>query len=181
MKKICLIAFLAIFISLGAFADQLKAITIINNTEYQVKEIYCSPSIEEDWGENLLQAGSILEWGDKTIVYIDASKDCYFDFELVDTDGDYYRKTDIDVCKTDEIEFVFNDFVSDDGYYDDDDYYDDYDDYYDDYSYDYNQGYDEGYSYGYSQGFRDGYTEAFKEAYKAGFSAGIDTADELRQ
>lgn len=193
MKK--LLTALIIFILLaGTAAAQVKEITIINNTEYPVKEIYASPSTSDDWGENFLKNGQVLEWGGKFVIKVDISNEYYFDFKLVDTDDDYYKKWEVDLSAISSLEFVFDDYTDDEDYYDDDYYGDDYydddyygddyydddyygDDYYDDDYYGDDYYYDDyytGYDDGYAAGFRDGFKEAYSEAFQAGYQAALE-------
>lgn len=165
MKKL-LSGLILLLLFAGTAAAQVKEITIINNTEYPIREIYVSSTSSDEWGENLVEDGQIVEWGDEIIIKVDTANECYFDFKLVDNEDDFYRKWEVNLCETMEVEFIFDDYVEDD-----EDYYDDY---YDDYLYDYDEGYDQGYAEGYQEGFTEGYGEAYQAGYQ-------DALDSLKQ
>jgi len=159
--KVKTIVFVFLLLGVAVFTQALEGVLFINNTGYDMVELYVSPTSHDDWYDNLLNGQTV---GDGESVYIDIPDyediELVFDSMAVDVDGDEYSRFEIDLSNPNSrtIEITFDD-------------YDDNSDYSDDLS---SGDYDIGYSDGYRDAFRDAYSEAFKEGYQTGFDAALE-------
>ena len=54
MKKYIFLGLIFALLTGFAFAQNLPQVTVVNNTGYTFYELYVSPSISDDWGDDIL-------------------------------------------------------------------------------------------------------------------------------
>ena len=96
-----------------ASAEKAK-VKIINQSNWDIHEIYFSPSDEREWGPDQL-GDEILEKGDSlTLTRIDCD---LWDIRVVDEDGDECVIEEIDLCRDESYwKITDNDLLSCEGY-----------------------------------------------------------------
>jgi hypothetical protein len=99
----------------SASSDAISWISIVNDTNYDIQEIYVAPAYADSWddGEQVLQDGDFVYDGEDTIVEVDTDRYGTFivDVMLVDVDGDTYIKWDVNLEFETEIVFTLDDLV----------------------------------------------------------------------
>lgn len=93
-------------LSLPASAD--NSIELINQTGWDIHEIYMSPSSQDDWGDDYL-GSEILETGDSLTVTDVASGQ--WDLRIVDMDGDECMLTDVHITASESVSISAEDLV----------------------------------------------------------------------
>jgi hypothetical protein len=167
MKRGCILAVLAVAAAAAVWAAP-KTFTVVNNTGYELKELYLIPTGNDDWGDNLL-SDSIVD-GSKISLQIPGAmlNESEFNIHAVDTEGDEYTKSAITFSGNGVVTLTFDDYVEPEnsrdgegggtvGEYDSG----------------YQAGWDEGHSTGLEEGKKDGYQEGFKAGYSQGYQDGF--------
>lgn len=87
VRTVCLVAVWVLLGRAAALAG-LKDFTLVNQTGFEISEIYVSPAGTDDWQEDLLTQDS-LENGKGASLHFDAKTEAAkFDFKIVDEEGD---------------------------------------------------------------------------------------------
>ena len=157
MKLYRSVIFLIVFLALGSFLGAVPSqITFVNSTGYDIEQVFIAPASWADWGEELLR-GKIIPDSEKAVIILKSFEgdECSFDVRALDTDGDEYSKTSINICTDSEIVMTFDDYLDPDEVDES------------------SSSYDEGFNEGYEEGYRDGKLEGFKEGYGQGFKDGF--------
>jgi hypothetical protein len=96
--------------SSSSSSQKLPAITIINNTGYNIWYLRISPAHEETWGRDLL-GRAVLPDGNSFVVDLPypISEVNVYDIQLVDEDTDTYTKWEVTVRNNAVITFTFDD------------------------------------------------------------------------
>ena len=110
MKKLMLTG---IFLLLGIFAisaQNLPSITIVNNTGYSIYNLYVSPTVSDEWGEEIL-GDAILENGQSFSYQLPQplSEISMYDIAVEDEDLDVYFKWRITIINNARIVFTLDD------------------------------------------------------------------------
>ena len=148
------------FIAGFSFAQDYFSLNFTNNTGYDIQRIYISPSLSDDWHEDLLGERSVEDGATVSIdVPIIEEGAQYYDILAIDVDEDRYNRFEVDLSSPGErdIVFTFDDFeeseIESSG--------------------------DESYNQAYLDGYRDAWREAYKEAYSAGYRDGLEDTSHL--
>ena len=99
------------FIS-AAFASPAAAgkqdFTILNNTGYQIDQIYVAASSTDDWEEDVL-GKQVLEDGERFKLSFDRSEDkCLWDIKVDYQDGDSAEWNGIDLCEVSVVSLRYD-------------------------------------------------------------------------
>ncbi|HEX8667799.1 MAG TPA: argininosuccinate lyase [Allosphingosinicella sp.] len=82
---------------------------LINDTGYNISEIYVAPSREADWQEDVL-GQDILSKGSRVNIHFDRSEDtCLWDLKAVYDDGDTATWQAFNLCEVSVISISYND------------------------------------------------------------------------
>ena len=105
------VSFAAAFFALTslAFADARQDFTLVNETGYELSELYISPSKANDWEEDVLGDDSLDDGDSKTIHFRNSGKTCMWDIKVVYAEDDsstYWN--DIDLCKISKVTLHYN-------------------------------------------------------------------------
>ncbi len=110
--KISVFASAALFsaLALSAQAQEAKQdFDIVNQTGYDIKEVYVSASKSNDWEEDVLGDDELHDKGKTHIKFSRADKTCKWDLKVVYSDDDSNAVwNDIDLCKIARITLKFN-------------------------------------------------------------------------
>jgi len=95
--------------SAPAISQGRQNFTLVNETGYDIAELYVSPSNAADWQEDVL-GENILEDGDEFEVRFQRStRTCLWDIKVVYDDDDSSAEWgDIDLCKVSEVTIRYN-------------------------------------------------------------------------
>lgn len=89
----------------GVIIDDDATLTVINESDFVIEEIYLTPVDNPDWGRNLL--GSDPLFPDERLTL---GVDCgFYDALLIDEDGVECKLDAIDLCLNDADWFIYND------------------------------------------------------------------------
>jgi len=111
MKKLLICVVLSLFAIGFLSAQEMPKITIVNNTGYDIYEIFASPEEDDDWGDDWLPANRILRSGQSfeiTLLYPLSQYNVY-DIMLIDEDDDAYLKWGVRITANARIVFTFDD------------------------------------------------------------------------
>lgn len=164
-QKKAIMVFLMLVAALGTLSAQDSfQITFVNDTGYDISSLYISPSMSDDWHEDLL-AGDSIRNGEQSMVEVPVVQDDaqYYDILAVDVDGDRYSRYEVALSERGErsVTFTFDDF--------------------DDSGSSTNTEADDRYNQGYLDGYREAWREAYKEAYSEGYRSGLEDAEDLQE
>ena len=112
MKKFLIILLSLLVISTALFAQENPAITIVNNTGYEVWYVYISQTASPTWGDDYLEPTQVLRSGESATFRLPFPINVVnrYDIQLVDLDGDSYTQMNVLVSPNARIEFTFDDF-----------------------------------------------------------------------
>ena len=101
-----LVALLAFGPGCGDDDDDIEAtITVVNDSDYVIHEIYLTETDDDDWGPNLLGIDPLLP--DQEL-YVGVECD-YYDALLIDEEGVECELYGLDLCGNDATWFIYND------------------------------------------------------------------------
>jgi len=102
LQKVAIIAAaLSALVSTAAFAESeaSERFTVINQTGYDIREVYISPSRNNDWEEDVL-GRDLLEDESRTVIDFTRSEDvCLWDMKVVYTDDDTAEWDALNLCE----------------------------------------------------------------------------------
>ncbi len=103
-------AFLALsFFAVARAQDAQQDFTLVNDTGYDIKEVYVSPSKSNNWEEDILGEDSLADGDEQTIHFRRAGKTCNWDLKVVYTDDDSSAVWgNINLCKVAKITIKYN-------------------------------------------------------------------------
>ena len=103
-------ALLATVLFAPAQAQEAKQdFTLVNNTGYDISEVYVSPSKANDWEEDVLGEDELEDGDDQHIVFHRAGKTCFWDLKVVYSEDDSSAVwKEIDLCKVSKITIKYN-------------------------------------------------------------------------
>jgi methylglyoxal synthase len=95
------------------YAQGLPSVRVVNNTGYDIYNLYISPTISDEWGDQLL-GDEILEDGDVVTITLSQplSKINHYDFKVDDEERIVYYKLDIIVTNNVRIVFTLDDLYT---------------------------------------------------------------------
>ena len=87
-------------------------VRVVNRTGYALVKLYIAPTSRPAWGGNLLGSG-VLQDTESIQLSLPArsSEERFFDVLAVDTDGDRYLQSGVDLSKDSTIQLTFRDFL----------------------------------------------------------------------
>jgi hypothetical protein len=105
--------FALLFVCKGLFvlyAQGLPSVRVVNNTGYEIHNLYISPSVSDEWGDQLLGA-EILGDGETIPITLSQplSKINRYDFKIDDEELMVYFKFDVVVTNNIRIVFTLDD------------------------------------------------------------------------
>jgi ABC-type amino acid transport substrate-binding protein len=84
------------------------SLTVANDSDYFIDELYVAPVDTVSWGRNLL-GGDFLAPGEEITIGVDCD---YYDARLIDEDGVECRVYDLDLCLNDAVWVIDNNTCS---------------------------------------------------------------------
>ena len=92
-------------ITTPAFADR-RDFELLNNTDQTIKELYVSPSKDDEWGDDIL-GDDVLPSGQTVTIRFDrySSGKCYYDIKVVTSSGDEGVLNDTNLCEISYVTF----------------------------------------------------------------------------
>lgn len=140
------------------YAQETFTVSFTNGTGYDINELFISPSISDDWHEDLLNGLTIRDGAtmEVNVPVLEENTETY-DILALDIDGDRYTQYEVDLSPASgrTVTMTFDDFAESD---------------------DYESGSDDSYDQGYLDGYREAWREAYKEAYSEGYRSGLEDA-----
>jgi hypothetical protein len=108
--------FMLLFVCNGLFvlyAQGLPSVRVVNNTGYNIYNLYISPSISDVWGDQLLGDG-ILEDGKTVPITLSQplSEVNRYDFKVDDEEREVYFKLDVIITNNVRIVFTLDDLYT---------------------------------------------------------------------
>jgi hypothetical protein len=105
----CCMAAVAIVSASAPRAAQNRQLdfTLINKTGVTITELYVSPTSVDDWEEDVL-GRDVLKHGERIDIKFSRSENtCRWDLKMVDEDDDEGVWKNLDLCKINEIEIMW--------------------------------------------------------------------------
>ncbi len=90
--------------ALGATLLSACAVTVVNDTPYEITEFYIAPGGSDNYGKNLLLEGEVVAPGGQTIVIADGVEEgtCVIDVRYVGDRGEFdWYQYGHDACASD--------------------------------------------------------------------------------
>lgn len=95
----------------GVIAAEEAGVTVENALGYAVNELYIYPNNTSNWGNNLLTAP--MEQSGAVLTYLSAltggNREGMFNIQLIDSDGDIYSFSNVQIADGDALTLTFND------------------------------------------------------------------------
>jgi hypothetical protein len=92
-----------------AIAQGKQNFTLVNQTGYDISEVYVSPNNSSDWEEDVLGEDILKNRDDVVIRFHRATEQCLWDMKVVYVDDDSSAIwQDIDLCKVSEVTTHYN-------------------------------------------------------------------------
>ena len=82
--------------------------TLINNTGYQINEVYVSPATSKDWEEDVLGRDTLANREKVDIHFTRAEKTCKWDLKVVYDDGEEAEWDAFDLCTVSSIAIKYD-------------------------------------------------------------------------
>ncbi len=96
-------------LALSAFAQGKQNFTLVNQTGYDISEVYVSPANSSDWEEDVLGEDILKNRDDVEITFKRNVRQCLWDMKVVYDDDDSSAEwNDIDLCKVSQVTIHFN-------------------------------------------------------------------------
>jgi pyridoxal biosynthesis lyase PdxS len=94
---------LSSFIGLAAFTGvaykgDMKTITVVNKTDFNIDRVFLSPVEEKAWGDDILDESEILKPGDQVDIEIECGE---WDVKLVAGDESTCELSAVNICAAD--------------------------------------------------------------------------------
>jgi hypothetical protein len=91
--------------------EEIPSITIVNNTGYEIVQVFIKPSDRGDWGNDWLPSDQVLRNNQYETFTMAYPLGVYrrYDIGLIDSDGDSYSKAGITITQQRRIVFTFSD------------------------------------------------------------------------
>ncbi len=163
MNRNYLIIVLSLLMSTAAlYAQETFTVTFTNDTGYDINELYISPSVSDDWHDDLLQGRSVRSGSSMEVLVPEIEADTrFYDILAIDIDSDRYEMFEVDLSDASNrnVIMTFDSFADDNGISEEDS--------------------SESYNQGYLDGYREAWREAYKEAYSEGYRSGLEDAAEI--
>ena len=111
MPKHILGSILLLLGALGAYAQSMPTVNIVNNTGYTIFYLFISPSESDYWGEDVLAADEVILDGETFIYQLTAplNRVSVYDIRLIDEEGDDYIKWEVTLTNNNRIVFTLGD------------------------------------------------------------------------
>lgn len=99
----------AIMVAASGVQAQDADFTLINSTGYPLREVYVSPSKQENWGPDRLGDGILANGASKLFRFPKSQSACQQDLKVVyDDDGTSSVWEGINLCEIDKIRLRYN-------------------------------------------------------------------------
>ena len=82
---------------------QQMYVDVTNRTGFTILMLYVSPSNSSEWEEDVLGAAGTIANDETKRITLNGYSSPYFDLRAVDTDGDSYIRTNVDVSTSDVV------------------------------------------------------------------------------
>jgi hypothetical protein len=92
------------FIASAQAQEAKQDFTLVNQTGYEIKEVYVSPSKSNDWEEDVLGEDTLSDGDQQDIAFSRSTKTCQWDLKVVySVDDSSAEWSSIDLCKVGTI------------------------------------------------------------------------------
>ncbi len=109
MNKFLLTTGFIIALSGSAYAQSRQDFMLVNQTGYEISEVYVSTSKTDNWEEDVLGDGTLDDGKSRVIRFRNAGKSCMWDLKVVYEEDDSSAVWhDIDLCKTSKVTIKYN-------------------------------------------------------------------------
>ena len=99
----------SLLVAIPAAQAQDADFTLINSTGYPLREVYVSPSKQENWGPDRLGDGILADGASKLFRFPKSQATCMQDLKVVyDDDGTSSKWEGINLCEIDKIRLRYN-------------------------------------------------------------------------
>jgi hypothetical protein len=96
-------------LALSAVAQGKQNFTLVNQTGYDISEVYVSPANSSDWEEDVLGEDILKNRDDVEITFKRNTRQCLWDMKVVYDDDDSSAEwSDIDLCKVSQVTIHYN-------------------------------------------------------------------------
>jgi hypothetical protein len=93
----------------AASAQARQDFDLVNNTGYDVSEVYVSPAMKSDWEEDVLGDSTIEDGGSKVIRFKNSGSVCKWDLKVVYEEDDSSAVwQDLDLCTVSKVTIRYN-------------------------------------------------------------------------
>jgi hypothetical protein len=86
----------------AAFADG-AGFKLVNQTGYQIDEVYVSPHASSQWGRDRMGSNSLNDGATVSIAFPHGGSACHYDIEVKYHDGDKAAWDDVDLCTNQKV------------------------------------------------------------------------------
>jgi hypothetical protein len=84
-----------------AFAGSMLTFKLQNASDYELTGLYVSPSLEDNWGEDVLGANALAAGAAADVSVVGRGKTCLYDIRFVAADGSLMEEVGVDLCTLD--------------------------------------------------------------------------------
>ncbi len=91
-----------------AHAQGKQDFALVNNTGYQINEVYVGASTSSAWGSDLLGDGVLRNGQQLDISFNGGSNECRWDIRVVYDDGDQAEFMRVNLCRISKVTLFWN-------------------------------------------------------------------------
>ncbi len=103
MKKVVLGGLFVALLALASVAwAGTQDFTLVNETGVVINAVYCSPSSENNWQEDVLGVDTLAS-GESVTIKFSGFEQCKWDLRIEDTDGNALEWTDLNLCDVSRV------------------------------------------------------------------------------
>ena len=108
MKQL-LVAVCAVFFSCTVALAAAKNFVVQNNTGAEIVKLYISPSLLDDWGDNVLPGKSLKDHGETKIPFAGSKEVELWDLKTIDKQGTSTEWPGLSLAEVDRVLLSFED------------------------------------------------------------------------
>ncbi len=94
--------FVALLVWAGLAWAGTQDFTLVNNTGVVINAVYCSPSSENNWQEDVLGVDTLAA-GESVTIKFSGFEQCKWDLRIEDTDGNALEWTGLNLCDVSRV------------------------------------------------------------------------------
>lgn len=85
----------------AAAAGNMLTFKLRNASDYELTELYVSPSLEDKWGDDALGANGLAAGAAADVSVTGQGKTCLYDIRFIAADGSMLEEVGVDLCTLD--------------------------------------------------------------------------------